>query len=159
MNEVLITGGTGHLGKLIVQFFRNKNHPVRVLTTKPLYLRENLVEYYRGDLVKNENLANAVKGVNTLIHCASNPKDFESTDVIGTRHLLEAAKDQGVEHFIYISIVGVDKSDYPYYVAKYKAEQLIVNSGIPYTIVRATQFHNFLLNIIQSVVEENASKD
>jgi uncharacterized protein YbjT (DUF2867 family) len=159
MNRILVTGGTGYLGNLIVQSLKKKEYPVRILTTKQMHETENLVEYQQGDLANNINLETAVKNVDTIIHCASNPRDSDNIDIRGTQNFLTALEKQNIKHFLYISIVGVDKSDYPYYIAKYKAEQLIAGSGVPYTILRATQFHSFIVNLIQQILQENAAEE
>ena len=68
---------------------------------------------------------------------------------------MKSLNKERTKHFIYISIVGVDKSNYPYYKAKHVTEKIITgSSGIPYTILRATQFHNFILSIVQSFTTE-----
>lgn len=158
MNRILVTGGTGHLGNLIVQSLNKKEYPVRILTTKHVHQTENSVEYLQGDLAGNSNLETAVKNVDTIIHCASNPRDFDNVDIRGTKNLLNALERKNIKHFLYISIVGVDRRDYPYYVAKSKVEQLIAGSHLPYTILRATQFHSFIINLIQQILHENAAE-
>lgn len=159
MNPVLITGGRGHLGNLIVQSFSNKGQPVRVLTRQHVSSTESALQYHYGDLAKNIGLEDAVKGIDTIIHCASNPADFEHTDIQGTKNLLNALDKHCVKHFFYISIVGVNQSNYPYYQAKLKAEQIIAASGIPYSIIRATQFHSFVINLIRSCVIDTSLQD
>ena len=72
------------------------------------------------------------------------------TDVAGTRALLDAARAGGWPHLLYISIVGVDQTEYPYYRAKREAEQMVAQSGFPWTVLRATQFHNFVQHLLQS---------
>lgn len=155
MNPVLVTGGRGHLGNLVVQSFKKTDQPVRVLTTQNISSEARGVQYYQGDLAKDIGLEDAVAGVETIVHCASNARDFENTDIKGTQHLLNVLSRQKVRHLLYISIVGVDRSDYPYYRAKLKVEQMIASSGVPFSIVRATQFHSFVLNLIRSCVSES----
>jgi uncharacterized protein YbjT (DUF2867 family) len=65
-------------------------------------------------------------------------------DVMGTRRLLAAAKATGVKHFLYISIAGIDRIPFPYYRAKVAAEAEVEQGGVPYTILRATQFHSLI---------------
>jgi quercetin dioxygenase-like cupin family protein len=65
--------------------------------------------------------------------------------------LVQAARESGSPHFIFVSIVGVDRSPAPYYRAKREAERLIAKSGLPWSVVRATQFHSFGLRLIQSL--------
>jgi uncharacterized protein YbjT (DUF2867 family) len=97
-----------------------------------------------GDLATGEGLREAAAGVEAIVHCASNPKDPQPVDVAGTRALLEVARAEGQPQVVYISIVGVDRSAYGYYQAKYKVEGLIEQSGLPWTVLRATQFHTLV---------------
>jgi uncharacterized protein YbjT (DUF2867 family) len=104
----------------------------------------------RGDLQTREGLARALEGVGVLIHCASSPRKTRRTDVEGTGRLLEAASRAGVSHVVFVSIVGVDRNPYlPYYRAKLEAEKIVERSPVPWTILRATQFHEFALKQIQ----------
>jgi uncharacterized protein YbjT (DUF2867 family) len=93
----------------------------------------------------------AVRGTQTIIHCASSPfRRARQTDVEGTKRLLEAAITAGVSHLVYISIVGIDRaSSYPYYRVKLDTERVIEGSPVPYTILRATQFYNLVLRAIR----------
>ena len=96
----------------------------------------------QADLETGQGIADAVTGVDVVVHAASSP--FRHTwqiDVEGTRLLLEQARAAGVAHVIYISIVGIDRIPYAYYRAKLAAEALVKNSGIPWSLLRATQFH------------------
>ena len=105
----------------------------------------------RGDLLTVEGLDAAVRGVETVIHCASSPyHKTREVDVAGTGRLLEAAVRAGVSHFVYISIVGVDRaSSYPYYRIKLDAERVIEASPVPHTILRATQFYDLVLMAVR----------
>lgn len=105
----------------------------------------------RGDLLTSEGLDRAVEGVDTIVHCASNPfRKSRQTDVGGTERLLGAAARTGVSHVIYISIVGIDRAQsYPYYRVKLETEHVIENSPVPHTILRATQFHDFVLGMVR----------
>jgi uncharacterized protein YbjT (DUF2867 family) len=101
----------------------------------------------RGDLLTGEGLDAAVRGVETVIHCASSPyRKTRQVDVAGTGRLLQAAARAGVSHLVYISIVGVDRAaSYPYYRIKLDAEREIEASPVPHTILRATQFYDLVL--------------
>ena len=154
MKHVLVTGGTGNLGRWVVEYLLQKNYAVGVLSSRTGVLLENGVTVFKGDLAANTGLNEATAEADIVIHCASNPRNFEETDVVGTKNLLNAINRTRTRHFVYISIVGVDKSSYPYYQAKYRVEKLIANSGVPYTLLRTTQFHSFILNIAQPFVQE-----
>ncbi len=139
----LVTGGTGLLGSLVVERMRTAGGGVRVMSHNG---RPGTV---RGDLLTGEGLAEAVDGINTIVHCASNPVRSRQTDVAGTERLLQEAAGSGVSHFVFISIVGVDRDPYfPYYRAKLEAELTIERSPVPWTILRSTQFHSFVLGML-----------
>ena len=143
--EILVTGGTGSLGRRVVDRLRGPGYEVRALSRSA-----RGAGVVRGDLLTGEGLARALQGVDVLIHCASSPRKPRQTDVEGTRRLLEAANGAGVSHVAFVSIVGVDRNPYPpYYRAKLEAERIIERSPVPWTILRATQFHEFALKQIR----------
>jgi uncharacterized protein YbjT (DUF2867 family) len=78
-----------------------------------------------------------------IIHTASSPYPA-AVEIEGGRHLLEAARKEGVGHFVYISIIGVEDISYSYYVSKYRVEKMIMKSGLKFSILRSAQFHTFL---------------
>jgi uncharacterized protein YbjT (DUF2867 family) len=138
--EILVTGGTGTLGRRVVDRLRAAEREVRVLS------RSGRPGTVRGDLSTGENLEAAIRGIDTIIHCASNPVKLRRTDVAGTELLLQEAARAGVSHVVFISIVGVDRNPYfPYYRAKLDAERVVERSPVPWTILRATQFHDLVL--------------
>ncbi len=146
MTRILVTGGAGGLGSELVPMLRTAGHDVRIGSSRPRPqdLSSGL-EWAQGDLLTGDGVAESVAGVETIVHCASSPfKKTWETDVEGTKRLLDAAKAAGVGHFYYISIVGVDRMTLAYYKAKYAAEQAIEASAVPFTILRATQFHTLL---------------
>jgi putative NAD(P)-binding protein len=101
-----------------------------------------------GELVSGRGLAAAVADVAVIVHCASNPLR-PRVDIDGTRNLVEAAREAGIWHLVDISIVGVDRVPSRYYQAKLQAERLIQASGLPWTILRATQFHQLVLLVAE----------
>jgi len=104
----------------------------------------------KGDLLTGERLEQAMEGVDVIVHCASSPTKTRQTDVEGTDRLLQAAVQAGISHFVFVSIVGVDRNPYyPYYRMKLEVERMIERSAVPWTILRATQFHEFVLRMIQ----------
>jgi uncharacterized protein YbjT (DUF2867 family) len=143
--RILVTGDTGSLGSRIVERLYVAGEDMRVMSR---YRHANTV---RGDLLTGEGLEEAVEGVGTIIHCASSPRrKTRQVDVEGTRRLLRAANLAGVSHCVFVSIVGVDRNPYyPYYRAKLDAERVVERSGLPWTTIRATQFHEFVLRQIR----------
>lgn len=133
MTTILVTGGTSGPGRPTVERLRAAGHDVRVLSRAPGD------GHHVGDLSTGAGLDAALAGVETVVHLATNRKK----DLPDTERLLAAARTAGVAHLVYISIVGVDRIPYGYYVDKVANEQAIAASGIPFTILRATQFHSF----------------
>jgi uncharacterized protein YbjT (DUF2867 family) len=99
----------------------------------------------RGDLATGLDLAGAASGAEVIVHAASDAQgDPWQVDVAGTRRLVEAVDRTRLKHLVYISIVGVDTIPYGYYRAKFAAEQVLLASGLPVTLLRVTQFHEFV---------------
>lgn len=144
--RVLITGGTGDLGKALTPMLQKAGYNVRITSRRPAPADKNLdFEWYQMDLISGEGMAEAMADVDIVIHAASSPfKDVQRVDVEGTRRLLEAGEKAGINHFVYISIVGIDKIPFSYYQAKLAAEKIIEQSNIPWSIQRATQFHSLV---------------
>ena len=138
---ILVTGGTGNLGSKVVRRLQERGCRVRVLSRKERP-GEKDVEYVVGDLRKGTGLGQVLAGVDVIVHCASASKG----DVEATRNLVEAAKAlKSPPHLIYISIVGVNSVSFGYFQDKLKAEKIIVASGLPWTLQRATQFFDYIL--------------
>lgn len=88
-----------------------------------------------------------------ILHLASAPATAEAVDMAGTQRLIAWLSGTGAKpHIIYISIVGVDKSSYPYYQVKFKVENLLLASGLPVTILRTTQFHHFVEFLLKNLL-------
>jgi uncharacterized protein YbjT (DUF2867 family) len=132
---MLVTGGTGTLGRPTVDRLRTKGHDVRILS------RKAGPDHLVGDVTTGEGLADAMRGVDTVLHLATSAGKKDGAQ---TRNVVDAARAASVTHLVYISIVGVDVNPYPYYRAKFESEGVIERSGIPFTILRATQFHDFI---------------
>ena len=139
--QVLVTGGTGVLGRRVVERLGSEGIRARIFS------RSGRPGTIRGDLLTGEGLTPAVEGVETIVHCASSPfRNARGVDVEGTGRLLEAAVEAGVSHLAYISIVGIDLApSYPYYRIKLETERVVERSPVPYTILRATQFYDLVL--------------
>ena len=150
MKNILVTGGTGLLGKEVVNQLLALKYEVSVLSSKKKISVPDGVELFKGDLASNRGLQEATENADIIIHCASNPKDTQSVDIKGTQNLLNAIDKDKTLHFVYISIINVDKSDYAYYQTKIKVEQMIAGSGIPFSVLRTTQFFDYVLNILES---------
>jgi uncharacterized protein YbjT (DUF2867 family) len=127
-----------------VDRLREAGHDVRALS------RSGRPGTVRADLLTGEGLQGAVDGADVIVHCASSPRKTRQIDVEGTDRLLRAAGRAGVSHIVFISIVGVDQNPHlPYYRMKLETERIVERSPVPWTILRATQFHEFVLSLIQ----------
>ena len=145
---ILVAGGTGNLGTVLVRRLTDRRMPVRVLTREPAragHLASRLVEVVQGDVRDPGSLTHAVAGVDTVvsaIHGFSGRNDVspDSIDRDGNRHLVDAASSVGAA-FILVSIVGA-AADSPIdlFRAKHAAERYVQQSGLRWTIVRATAF-------------------
>ena len=146
MSAVLVTGGTGDLGGTLVDRLVNAGHAVRIMSRRHGPPSGGLVlDWAQASLETGDGLSAAVDGIDYVAHCASSPfRKTQEVDVEGTRRLLDACKAAGVAQVLYISIVGIEKIPFPYYTHKLAAEQIIEDAGVPYTILRATQFHALL---------------
>ena len=143
MSTVLVTGGTGTLGRALVPRLVSAGHDVRVLSRRPSSLPVG-ARFVVGDVRSGAGVVDAVRGADAVVHAASSPmRHMRATEVEGARHVADAAGEAGA-HLVYVSIVGVDDSRYPYYRAKCDAERIVSGAGGRWTVQRATQFHNLL---------------
>jgi uncharacterized protein YbjT (DUF2867 family) len=129
---ILVTGGTGTLGRELVPVLRSRDAAVEVLS------RREHPAFRTADLATGAGLAEALDGVETVVHLAAG-KDQAGE----TLALLGAAATAGIRHIVFISIVGIDAIPFPYYRAKLAAEQAVLESGLPVSVMRTTQFHSF----------------
>jgi uncharacterized protein YbjT (DUF2867 family) len=147
---ILVTGGTGSLGRLLVPRLTAAGRTVRVLSRSP---HDNVDggEFVTGDLVTGAGIVAAVAGVATIVHCASSYKG----DPVAARHLVQAATVRpGVSHLVYVSIVGIDaapitglaRGPFGYVASKLEVEGIVKDSGIPWTTLRATQFFSLIFS-------------
>ncbi|TDO55385.1 uncharacterized protein YbjT (DUF2867 family) [Kribbella sp. VKM Ac-2571] len=139
MTGILVTGGTGTLGRPTVARLGAADHQVRVLSRKPG--PDRVV----GDLTTGKGLAAAIDGSEVVVHLATSQG---RRDIEQARNLLKAA--MGVQHLVVMSIAGIDRIPLAYYRYKLEVERLVAESGVPYTILRATQFHNLVDRILSA---------
>lgn len=132
---ILVTGGTGTVGREVVRLLREAERPPRVLS------RRRGPGLVTGDLVTGAGLDEAVRDAGVVVHAATRP----GRDVTGLRQLLAAARRAGGRpHIVLISIVGADRVPLPYYRERCAVEDLVIGSGFPWTVQRSTQFHALL---------------
>ena len=141
--KIVVIGGTGLIGSKTVATLRQRGHEVVAASPNT-----------GVNTVTGEGLKEAMAGARVVIDLANSPS-FEDTAVLqffetSGRNLLAAEAAAAVRHHVALSIVGTDRSDNGYFRAKVAQEKLIKASGIPYTIIRSTQFMEFLRGIADS---------
>jgi uncharacterized protein YbjT (DUF2867 family) len=143
--KILVTGGTGGLGREFVRAAEAGGYTVRVASrgAAPATLPAGR-EWARMDVESGAGVREALTAVNVVVHAASDPKRHAAVDVEGTRRLVQAAREAGAGHFVYVSIVGIEQMPFAYYRSKLQAERIVAESGVPYSILRATQFHSLI---------------
>jgi uncharacterized protein YbjT (DUF2867 family) len=147
--KIVVIGGTGLIGSKTVAILRQGGHEVVAGSPKSGI-----------NTITGEGLQQAVAGTQVVIDLANSPS-FEDKAVLeffetSGRNLLAAEAAAGVRHHVALSIVGTDRTpDNGYFRAKVAQEKLIEASGIPYTIIRATQFLEFLGTIAASSADGN----
>jgi uncharacterized protein YbjT (DUF2867 family) len=154
-SPVLVTGGTGTLGRLVVARLRDAGREVRVLSRTSGWLSPG-TEVIVGDLMTGAGTDRAVADVETVVHCAGTAKG----DDVKALTLTRAAATAGVGHLVFISVVGadrvpvmsgLDRAMFGYFASKRAAERVVESSGIPYTTLRATQFHELALTTLAAM--------
>jgi uncharacterized protein YbjT (DUF2867 family) len=150
---ILVTGGTGTLGRLVVSRLRTGDSGLRVLSRRS-HGNEDGIEFVRGDLSTGEGVGAAVEGAATIVHCAGSSKGDEDKAL----NLVRAASRAGTRHLVYISVVGadripvtsaVDRAMFGYFAMKLAAERVVAESGVPWTTLRATQFYDLILTVVR----------
>ncbi len=145
---MLVTGGTGTLGRLVVARLRAAGRDVRVLSRTGGDVT--------GDLATGEGIGAAVAGAGVIVHLAGSARGDDEK----ARRLVQAAAAQGRPHVVFVSIVGAgripvrsaaDRAMFGLFAAKAQAERLIADSGLPWTTLRATQFHDLVLATVRGM--------
>jgi uncharacterized protein YbjT (DUF2867 family) len=153
----LVTGGTGTLGRLVVARLRDAGCDVRVLSRSHHEAADG-IEFVTGDLATGEGIEPALDGAGTIVHCAGSSKGDEDK----ARNLVQAASRAGAAHLVYISVVGadripvvsrVDRAMFGYFGSKLAAERVVADSGLPWTMLRAAQFHDLMLMVAQQMAK------
>src|SRR3954453_14596772 len=146
--KIVVIGGTGLVGSKTPAILRQRGHEVLGASPKS-----------GVNSITGEGLKEALAGAQVVIDLANSPS-FEDKAVLeffetSGRNLLAAEAAANVQHHVALSIVAIDRTDNGYFRAKVAQEKLIKTSGIPYTIVRATQFLEFVRGIADSGADGN----
>jgi uncharacterized protein YbjT (DUF2867 family) len=149
--KTVVIGGTGLIGSKVVEKLKQKGHEAIAAAPNT-----------GVNTITGEGLKEVLAGTQVVVDVANSPS-FEDNAVMkffetSERNLLPAEAAAGVQHHVALSIVGDDRSDNGYFRAKVAQEKLIKTSGIPYTIVRSTQFLEFLRAIADSSADGNVVK-
>ncbi len=156
-SPVLVTGGTGTLGRHVVPRLRDAGRDIRVLS-RHSHASGDGIEYVTGDLLKGEGIEPAVDGAGIIVHCAGSSKGDDEA----TRNLVRAASRAGAQHLVYISVIGadripvvsgIDRTMFGYFGSKLAAERVVADSGLPWTTLRAAQFHDLVLMVAQQMAK------
>lgn len=152
---VVVTGGTGTVGQLVVDRLRAAGRDVRVLSRHPGEPAPG-IEPAIADLSTGDGVAAALSGATTVVHCAGSARGDDAK----ARLLVRAAAAAGVTHLVHVSVVGVDRiplesrldrAVFGYYGAKLAAEQAVLESEVPCSILRATQFHDLIWTLARTL--------
>jgi uncharacterized protein YbjT (DUF2867 family) len=146
--KIVVIGGTGLIGSKVIEKLKQKGHEAIAAAPNT-----------GVNTITGKGLKEVLAGAQVVVDVANSPS-FEDKAVLeffetSERNLLPAETAAGVRHHVALSIVGIDRTDNGYFRAKVAQEKLIKNSGIPYTIVRATQFLEFLGAIADSSADGN----
>jgi uncharacterized protein YbjT (DUF2867 family) len=144
--RVLVTGATGFIGPKIVRALRVQDRNVRALVHRPggaTQLTGLGVEVVTGDITDAASLRTAIKGCTHVVHLVAiiqgRPAEFQRVMAQGTRQLIAAAKDEGIERFVLMSALGTSEASrevVPYFAAKWEEERDLLASGLEHTIFR-----------------------
>ena len=139
--RVLVVGGTGTLGSVVVDRLLSAGADVRVLS-RGRRRRRSSVEHLIGDARTGDGLDYAFADVDVIVMCAEHAQQVAA-----------AAARAGVDHLVYTSIVGIDRIPFYFYRRKLDDERLIAESGVPWTVLRATQFHDLIAVILRMLAK------
>ncbi|MEA5623163.1 SDR family oxidoreductase [Nostoc sp. UHCC 0251] len=150
----LITGATGGIGRRVVRLLRQREQSVRAfvrLTSRYSELEHRGAEIFIGDLLEERDIEKASRGVKYVISAHGSDSDALSLDYRANIELIDQAKSNGVEHFVFISVLGADRGyeDAPVFKAKRAVERYLSASGLNYTILRPSGLASNLLPLVE----------
>lgn len=134
--QIAVVGGTGTLGRQVTTELAGRGHEVRVLSRSS--------PQFPVDLTSGQGLADALAGCGAVVDASNTQRQARRVMVDGSARLLAAEQQAGVGHHVCISIVGCDQVSMGYYRVKVDQERVVAQGRVPWTIVRATQFHELV---------------
>ncbi|MEH2111596.1 SDR family oxidoreductase [Nostoc sp.] len=150
----LVTGATGGIGRRVVRLLRQREQSVRAfarLNSRYSELEHRGAEIFIGDLLEEKDIQKASRGVQYIISAHGSDSDALSLDYRANIELIDQAKANGVEHFVFISVLGADRGyeDAPVFKAKRAVERYLAASGLNYTILRPAGLASNLLPLVE----------
>ena len=135
--KVVVTGGRGRLGSEVVREMRSRG-----IQVVPASRRTGV------DLTTGKGLTEVLAGADVVVHAATHPLRYRTVDLGGTRRVIAELREvDSRAHVIYTTMVGADSNPYPYFQAKRACDIVLRDSGLPVTVVRATQFHELIATL------------
>jgi uncharacterized protein YbjT (DUF2867 family) len=150
----LVTGATGGIGRKVVRLLREREKSVRAfvrITSRYSELEHRGSDLFIGDLRAEKDIQKACRGVQYVISSHGSAGDALSLDYRANIELIDQAKANGVEHFVFISVLGADRGyeDAPVFKAKWAVERYLQASGLNYTILRPAGLASNLLPLAE----------
>ena len=142
--RIAVAGGTGTIGRRIAAALSRDGHEVRALSRSAMQ--------YPVDLTTGAGLEAALVGCDVVVDASNGPPSRRARAVLveGSRRLLETGARAGVRHHVCVSIVGIEDVPLGYYRVKLEQEGVVESAGLPWTIVRSTQFHDLLGSLLSA---------
>src|SRR4028118_157942 len=150
----LVTGATGGIGRRVVRLLREREQPVRTfvrLTSRYGELESRGAEVFIGDLRQDKDIQKACRGVQYIISTHGSGTDAQALDYRANIELIDQAKEQGVQHFVFISVLGADRGyeDAQVFKAKLAVEKYLQASGLNYTVLRPSGLASNLIPLAE----------
>jgi uncharacterized protein YbjT (DUF2867 family) len=142
--KVAVVGGTGVLGRLVVRELAKRGDEIAILSRSTGTTLPDGVAHRRVDLESGEGLVAGLDGVEVVVDASNDRKRARQVLVEGSERLLRAEAEAGVRHHVAVSIVGCDRVPMAYYGAKVAQEEVVAAGSVPWSLLRATQFHQLL---------------
>lgn len=143
--KIAVVGGTGVLGRLVVAGLVERGGEVLVLSRSAgAAALPHGASHRRVDLTSGDGLAEGLAGVEVVVDASDDRKRAQEVLVEGSKRLLRAAAEAGVRHHVAVSVVGCDRVPMAYYDAKIAQEEEVTSGPVPWSLLRATQFHTLL---------------